>query len=100
MISPKTVIITFFILALLAVVFALIIYVLRKEQEEAPDWAESIHRPCCKYCAYWYDGTTKENPKNGYCEKHRTYQEWDGCCLDYDGIDTEVVYGETDQGSV
>ena len=56
-------------------------------QPSEKDWTDGVFRPCCRHCAYW---TELAENGDGFCEKKADYVSWDYCCIDYDGIDTEV----------
>lgn len=61
-----------------------------------PDWTGKVFRPCCKYCAYWmpYDMLCEDTKQPmQICIKHNQHTDWDYCCMDYDGLDTEVQNG-------
>lgn len=98
--SPVSMVIAAIVLLMFSVLVVIIVFMINREREEAPDWADKIHRPCCRYCAYWFEGTPDGDRKYGFCEKRRAYQVWDGCCMNYDGIDTEVQDDYFDQDPV
>lgn len=79
----------FIIVGIIAAIAAIVIGVQIRQNlpRRDQDWTGKIFRPCCRHCAYWM-GLAKDG--EGYCEKIMEYVPWDHCCMEYDGIDTEV----------
>lgn len=71
-----------------------------KDKPEKHDWIDTVYRPCCRHCAYWIpDPGMEPGYKTAqFCDKLECYTDWDYCCMNYDGIETEVGYGTRSDG--
>lgn len=78
--------IVIFVLAV-AVLLPFVVIGTKKSKPENYDWIDDMFRPCCRHRVYW---TELAEGEAGYCEKTKSYVDWDYCCKKYDGIDTEV----------
>ncbi len=65
-----------------------------KDKPENYDWVDDVYRPCCRHCAYWaLDELADSYSTAQFCDKLECFTDWDYCCMNYDGIDTEVDHG-------